>query len=90
MERIQRVIFSGEGMGYKRQINARLPETLHKVIATRALEIDETEGGYLATIAYWWLEQGAPPVNAYEARVLANLNLTKKSDANGDAAKPTP
>lgn len=75
-------------MGYKRQINARLPETLHKFIATRAREIDETEGGYLATIARWWLEQGAPPVNAYEARMLSGL--PGKSTKGGHAAHKAP
>lgn len=62
---------SNEGMGFKRQINARLPDKLHKHISDRASELDETEGGYLAAIAHWWLAQGAPPVNDYEARILA-------------------
>jgi hypothetical protein len=77
-------------MGFKRQINARLPEALHEFIGTRAQQIDETEGGYLATIARWWLEQGAPPVNAYEARILSNLNPPQKSAKTDSAGEKTP
>jgi hypothetical protein len=62
---------SKDGMGAKRQINARLPDKLHKLISDRARDVDETEGGYLATIVQWWQAKGAPPVNDYEARLLA-------------------
>lgn len=60
-------------MGWKRQINARLPNNLQELIAQRSAEIGETQGGYLALIAKWWFEQGGPPINAYEACVLATV-----------------
>ena len=64
-------------MGWKKQINARLPNNLQELIAQRAAEIGETQGGYLALIAKWWFEQGGPPINAYEACVLATVNERK-------------
>jgi hypothetical protein len=59
-------------MGQKKQINARLPDHLHDLIRERAGLLEETQGGYLSLIAQWWYAQGHPPVNDYEARVLAH------------------
>lgn len=58
-------------MGQKKQINARVPDTLHELINERAHLIEETQGGYLGLIAQWWFAQGHPPVNDYEARLLS-------------------
>jgi hypothetical protein len=58
-------------MGQKKQINARVPDTLHELINERAQLIEETQGGYLGLIAQWWFAQGHPPVNDYEARLLS-------------------
>lgn len=58
-------------MGQKKQINARVPDTLHELINERARLIEETQGGYLGLIAQWWFAQGHPPVNEYEARLLS-------------------
>jgi hypothetical protein len=58
-------------MGQKKQINARVSDHLHEIISERAGLIEETQGGYLGLIAQWWFAQGYPPVNEYEARVLA-------------------
>lgn len=58
-------------MGQKKQINARVPDNLHSLILERAHLMEETQGGYLSLIAQWWYAQGHPPVNEYEARVLA-------------------
>jgi hypothetical protein len=58
-------------MGQKKQINARVPHNLHSVILERANLIEETQGGYLSLIAQGWYAQGHPPVNDYEARLLA-------------------
>jgi hypothetical protein len=58
-------------MGQKKQINARVPDNLHEIIAERANLIEETQGGYLGLIAQWWFAQGYPPVNEYEARLMA-------------------
>lgn len=58
-------------MGQKKQINARVSDNLHSVILERAKLIEETQGGYLSLIAQWWYAQGNPPVNEYEARLLA-------------------
>lgn len=58
-------------MGQKKQINARIPDNLHSLILERAALIEETQGGYLGLIAQWWFAQGHPPVNEYEARILA-------------------
>ena len=58
-------------MGQKKQINARVPDNLHALIVERANLIEETQGGYLGLIAQWWFAQGQPPVNEYEARLLA-------------------
>ena len=58
-------------MGQKKQINARVPDNLHGIILERANLIEETQGGYLSLIAQWWFAQGHPPVNEYEARLLA-------------------
>ena len=58
-------------MGQKKQINARVPDTLHEIIRERASLIEETHGGYLGLIAQWWFAQGHPPVTEYEARLLA-------------------
>ena len=58
-------------MGQKKQINARVPDTLHELINERAQLIEETQGGYLGLIAQWWFAQGHPPVNEYEARLLS-------------------
>lgn len=58
-------------MGQKKQINARVPDTLHELINERARLIEETQGGYLGLIAQWWFAQGHPPVNDYEARLLS-------------------
>lgn len=69
-------------MGQKKQINARVPDNLHEIIAERANLIEETQGGYLGLIAQWWFAQGYPPVNEYEARLMAQ----KK---NGASAKRT-
>jgi hypothetical protein len=65
-------------MGQKKQINARVPDTLHEIIAERANLLEETHGGYLGLIAQWWFAQGFPPVNEYEARLMAQ----KKTAAN--------
>lgn len=59
-------------MGQKKQINARIPDNLHEIIAERARLIEETHGGYLGLIAQWWYAQGFPPINEYEARLLAH------------------
>jgi hypothetical protein len=69
-------------MGQKKQINARVPDNLHEIISERASLIEETQGGYLVLIAQWWFAQGYPPVNEYEARVLAQ----KKGVANAKRA----
>lgn len=58
-------------MGQKKQINARVPDNLYGIIVERANLIEETQGGYLSLIAQWWYAQGHPPVNEYEARLLA-------------------
>ena len=58
-------------MGQKKQINARVPDNLHEIISERANLIEETQGGYLGLIAQWWFAQGYPPVNEYEARLMA-------------------
>ncbi len=65
------MIFLLTTMGQKKQINARVPDTLHELINERARLIEETQGGYLGLIAQWWFAQGHPPVNEYEARLLA-------------------
>jgi hypothetical protein len=70
-------------MGQKKQINARIPDNLHSLILERAALIEETQGGYLGLIAQWWFAQGHPPVNEYEARVLAQLR-------NREAQKESP
>lgn len=66
-------------MGQKKQINARVPDTLHELINERARLIEETQGGYLGLIAQWWFAQGHPPVNEYEARLLAQRKSSAKS-----------
>jgi hypothetical protein len=58
-------------MGQKKQINARVPDSLHGLIVERANLIEETQGGYLGLIAQWWYAQGHPPVSEYEARLLS-------------------
>lgn len=65
-------------MGQKKQINARLPDNLHELISERAQLIEETQGGYLSLIAQWWYAQGYPPVNDYEARLLAQKKQAQK------------
>ena len=65
-------------MGQKKQINARVPDTLHEIISERANLIEETHGGYLGLIAQWWFAQGHPPVTEYEARLLAQKKQTTK------------
>jgi hypothetical protein len=69
-------------MGQKKQINARVPDTLHEVISERAHLLEETQGGYLGLIAQWWFAQGFPPVNEYEARLMAQ----KKNAASAKRA----
>lgn len=69
-------------MGQKKQINARVPDTLHELINERARLIEETQGGYLGLIAQWWYAQGHPPVNDYEARLLSQQNA--ESTAAGE------
>lgn len=64
-------VFVHIAMGQKKQINARVPDNLHGIILERANLIEETQGGYLSLIAQWWFAQGHPPVNEYEARLLA-------------------
>lgn len=63
-------------MGQKKQINARVPDTLHEIISERANLLEETQGGYLGLIAQWWFAQGFPPVNEYEARLMAQRKST--------------
>ena len=65
-------------MGQKKQINARLPDNLHELISERAQLIEETQGGYLSLIAQWWYAQCYPPVNDYEARLLAQKKQAQK------------
>lgn len=77
MKRRYRNRFSGEDpAGFQRQVNARLPAELRGVIVRRAHFAGITAGGYLASIALSWLEQGAPPVTDYEARLLATARST--------------
>lgn len=71
------VLFFLTNMGQKKQINARVPDNLHSIILERANLLEETQGGYLSLIAQWWYAQGHPPVNEYEARLLAQ----KKTNA---------
>jgi hypothetical protein len=70
-------------MGQKKQINARISDHLHEIISERAGLIEETQGGYLGLIVQWWFAQGYPPVNEYEARVLAQrkIKLAEKRTA---------
>ena len=68
-------------MGQKKQINARVSDSLHELIAERANLIEETQGGYLGLIVQWWYAQGHPPVSEYEARLLSQRK------PRGEAAK---
>ena len=58
-------------MVQKKQISARVPDNLHRLIVERANLIEETQGGCLGLIAQWWFAQGHPPVSEYEARLLS-------------------
>jgi hypothetical protein len=69
------IFFLTNTMGQKKQINARVPDTLHDLINERARLIEETQGGYLGLIAQWWFAQGQPPVNDYEARLLSQQKV---------------
>lgn len=54
-----------------RQVTARIPLKLHGYLGRRAQLLDETPGSYLGMILRAWFTEGAPPVNDYEARMLA-------------------
>jgi hypothetical protein len=68
----------------KRQLNARLTEAVSDLIRRRAELAEVPPAQYLAGIAACWFAQGAPPVNDYEARVLA----TRKRRPSGRQKMP--